>query len=108
MVQRTGQRELSAHPMCGIVGLFLKNEALEPQLGRLTAGMLSQLRDRGPDSAGFAVYGAESAGSTKICAVTRRGAVAWPQVADKLAAATGAEVSVDVIEDHAVFRTTGD
>ncbi len=94
--------------MCGIVGLFLKNEALEPRLGRLTAAMLSQLRDRGPDSAGFAVYGAESAGSTKICAVTRRGAVAWPQVADKLAAATGAEVSVDVIEDHAVFRTTGD
>jgi amidophosphoribosyltransferase len=94
--------------MCGIVGLFLKNEALEPQLGRLTAAMLSQLRDRGPDSAGFAVYGGESAGSTKICAVARSGAVAWPQVAERLAAATGAKVCVDVIEDHAVFRTTGD
>jgi amidophosphoribosyltransferase len=94
--------------MCGIVGLFLKNEALEPRLGRLTAAMLSQLRDRGPDSAGFAVYGAESTGSTKICAVARSGAVAWPQVAEKLAAATGAKVCVDVIEDHAVFKTTGD
>ncbi len=94
--------------MCGIVGLFLKNEALEPRLGRLTAAMLSQLRDRGPDSAGFAVYGAESAGSTKICAVARSGAVAWPRVAEKLGAATGAKVCVDVIEDHAVFKTTGD
>ena len=44
--------------MCGIVGLFLKNEALQGDLGRLTSLMLRELCDRGPDSAGFAVYGA--------------------------------------------------
>lgn len=43
--------------MCGIVGLFLKDRALEPELGGLLAGMLGTLCDRGPDSAGFAVYG---------------------------------------------------
>jgi methylamine---glutamate N-methyltransferase subunit A len=43
--------------MCGIAGIFLKDYALEPQLGSLLAGMLSSLCDRGPDSAGFAVYG---------------------------------------------------
>jgi glutamate synthase domain-containing protein 1 len=43
--------------MCGIVGLFLKNPALEPQLGVLLAEMLVVLSDRGPDSAGFAIYG---------------------------------------------------
>lgn len=43
--------------MCGIVGLFLKDRALEPQLGQLLAGMLEVMSDRGPDSAGFAVYG---------------------------------------------------
>ena len=43
--------------MCGIVGLFLKDKALEPQLGGLVAGMLATMCDRGPDSAGFAVYG---------------------------------------------------
>lgn len=43
--------------MCGIVGLFLKDKSLEPKLGRLTAAMLATLSDRGPDSAGFAVYG---------------------------------------------------
>ena len=43
--------------MCGIAGLYLKDRALEPKLGELLAGMLSTLCDRGPDSAGFAVYG---------------------------------------------------
>ena len=43
--------------MCGIVGLFLKDRALEPQLGGLLAAMLEVMTDRGPDSAGFAVYG---------------------------------------------------
>jgi glutamate synthase domain-containing protein 1 len=52
--------------MCGIVGLFLKDPALEPELGRLTAGMLATMSDRGPDSAGFAVYGAGQAGQTKL------------------------------------------
>ncbi len=46
--------------MCGIVGLFLKESSLEPELGALLAGMLGTLCDRGPDSAGFAVYGPET------------------------------------------------
>ncbi|MEV0249240.1 glutamine amidotransferase [Nocardia sp. NPDC050712] len=43
--------------MCGIVGLHLRDPALHPRLGGLLTGMLDQLCDRGPDSAGFAVYG---------------------------------------------------
>jgi glutamate synthase domain-containing protein 1 len=43
--------------MCGIAGIFLKDRALEPQLGSLLGAMLGTLCDRGPDSAGFAVYG---------------------------------------------------
>jgi methylamine---glutamate N-methyltransferase subunit A len=94
--------------MCGIVGLFLKDAKLEPELGRLTAAMLAELRDRGPDSAGFAVYGGEVAGITKICAVAGEGAVAWEKVAKQLAKATGAGVTVEEIEDHAIFKTKGD
>jgi methylamine---glutamate N-methyltransferase subunit A len=52
--------------MCGIVGLFLKDRALEPELGSLLAGMLGTMRDRGPDSAGFAVYGAAAPGAIKL------------------------------------------
>src|SRR6187399_311052 len=93
--------------MCGIVGLFLKEEALQPDLGRLTGLMLRELCDRGPDSAGFAVYGAESRGTTKICMVNRNGAVDWSGVARRLGAAIGAEAAVETVEDHAIFRTTG-
>lgn len=45
--------------MCGIVGLYLKNPALESRLGELFEPMLEAMTDRGPDSAGFAIYGDE-------------------------------------------------
>ena len=44
--------------MCGIVGLFLKDPSLQPRLGTMLADMLIPMSDRGPDSAGLAVYGA--------------------------------------------------
>jgi amidophosphoribosyltransferase len=93
--------------MCGIVGLFLKNKSLQGDLGRLTSLMLRELCDRGPDSAGFAVYGTETSGATKICMVNRSDAVDWNAVAGQLSAATGADVSVETVEDHAIFRTGG-
>ncbi|GAA0424139.1 glutamine amidotransferase [Acrocarpospora corrugata] len=43
--------------MCGIVGLHLREPTLHPRLGELLAAMLGQLAERGPDSAGVAVYG---------------------------------------------------
>jgi amidophosphoribosyltransferase len=53
--------------MCGIVGLYLKNPALESQLGKLFEPMLEAMTDRGPDSAGFAIYGDEvAAGWVKL------------------------------------------
>ena len=48
--------------MCGIVGLYLKTPKLEPRLGELTSRMLVTMTDRGPDSAGFAVFGADTDG----------------------------------------------
>src|SRR5450756_617613 len=43
--------------MCGIVGLHLRDPDLYPQLGTLLETMLCQVIERGPDSAGVAVYG---------------------------------------------------
>ena len=43
--------------MCGIVGLQLRDGADERRLGELMAGMLGQVAERGPDSAGIALYG---------------------------------------------------
>jgi methylamine---glutamate N-methyltransferase subunit A len=93
--------------MCGIVGLFLKNQSLQGDLGRLTGLMLRELCDRGPDSAGFAVYGAETSGTTKICMVNRNGAVDWSSTARRLGEAIGADVAVEKVEDHAILRTNG-
>jgi glutamate synthase domain-containing protein 1 len=82
--------------MCGIAGLFLKNKALEPQLGSLTAGMLSVLTGRGPDSAGVAIYGAGTPGAVKL---TLRA----PAHYDFPALAAGLGVTYSLHDDHAVF-----
>ena len=56
--------------MCGIVGLHLKDPALYPQLGRLTTQMLCQVSDRGPDSAGVALYGDARTAPPQLAAVS--------------------------------------
>lgn len=56
--------------MCGIVGLYLKDEALKPQLGRLISDMLVTMSDRGPDSAGIAIYSDARDGRAKITVQT--------------------------------------
>jgi methylamine---glutamate N-methyltransferase subunit A len=94
--------------MCGIVGLFLKNAELEPQLGKLTALMLSEMNDRGPDSAGFAVYDASPSNRTKISLVSNGAPIDWASVAEALSGATGTEINVETVSDHAIFRTVGD
>jgi methylamine---glutamate N-methyltransferase subunit A len=42
--------------MCGIVGLFAKHPDVEEHLGAHLGAMLIQLANRGPDSAGVAMY----------------------------------------------------
>ncbi len=88
--------------MCGIVGLFLKDPALEPQLGRLTAKMLDVMADRGPDSTGFAVYGAAAPGSIKLTLRGSDGADLCALAAE-LSKAAGTELPVTLRGDHAVL-----
>ena len=42
--------------MCGIVGLMIRNPALQSQLGEWAQPMLIGMTERGPDSAGIAVF----------------------------------------------------
>ncbi|MEM7193293.1 MAG: glutamine amidotransferase family protein, partial [Pseudomonadota bacterium] len=86
--------------------LFIKDEALEPELGRLTAGMLETMTERGPDSAGFAVYGAGGPEHTKI---TFRGpsAEATADVADVLKSLFP-RASVSLHDTHAVVSLVND
>jgi glutamate synthase domain-containing protein 1 len=48
--------------MCGVIGLLLRDPALEPELGSLLVPMLEALDERGPDSSGIALYADRPAG----------------------------------------------
>ena len=89
--------------MCGIVGLFLKDRSLEPKLGAMLAPMLASMGDRGPDSAGFAVYG-DDAGALKITVQSAHPQADFPRLESALKERLGAPVKVTVIETHAVIE----
>ncbi|PMR73659.1 class II glutamine amidotransferase [Billgrantia endophytica] len=75
--------------MCGIVGLYLKNPALEERLGELFEPMLIAMTDRGPDSAGFAIYGDEYDGGVKLTLQSDEPAYDWAVFAERLGDALG-------------------
>jgi glutamate synthase domain-containing protein 1 len=92
--------------MCGIVGLFIKDPALQPQLGLLLAGMLGALSDRGPDSAGFAIYGDEAAARSKL--TVRSQATDLRELGKTLQASLGVEVTAVCRDSHAVLSLPSD
>jgi len=89
--------------MCGIIGLFLKNKALEPELGTMLSGMLSTMCDRGPDSAGFAIYGAGDSGHVKLTVRAMSPAYDFASLTTRLSEAIGSPVSVEIRDSHGVF-----
>ena len=82
--------------MCGIVGLFLKDQSLQPELGALLTDMLVTMSDRGPDSAGIAVYRGGEGNDVKITVQSSDPATDF----DGLGAALGSDVRV--IDTHAI------
>jgi glutamate synthase domain-containing protein 1 len=92
--------------MCGIVGLFLKNPGLEASLGAWLAPMLTGMGERGPDSAGFAVYRPPAAGCTvKVTLHHPDERYPWRQLWDDLALTLGARVEGEVRASHCVLMS---
>ena len=89
--------------MCGIVGLFLKNPSLEAQLGALLTDMLITMTDRGPDSAGIAIYGDERDGRAKLTVQSDTPDVDFATLGAKLGTVIGASVDISVKDTHAVL-----
>ncbi|MFT4123420.1 MAG: glutamine amidotransferase [Microbacteriaceae bacterium] len=56
--------------MCGIAALQIKDPALRDRLGELLQGMLCEVVDRGPDSAGISVYDDEGLTASGSATVT--------------------------------------
>jgi len=95
--------------MCGIVGLFAKSAEIEERLGEHLQAMLVQMSDRGPDSAGVAIYrDPVSDGSSKLTLQSADPAVSWDAVAAGLGEAFGEEPAVDVRANHAVLTVAAE
>ncbi len=90
--------------MCGIVGLFLKDPLLEPSLGDMLTDMLITMTDRGPDSAGIAIYGAETEGCAKLTVQSDTPEVDFAGLCNDLGKAVAGDVSMRVKDTHAVLE----
>jgi glutamate synthase domain-containing protein 1 len=88
--------------MCGIAGLFLKDKSLEPDLGRLLSDMLVTLTDRGPDSAGIAIYGPAQAEYAKITVQSSNPDRDFPQIGTALARSGITPRDITLKDSHAV------
>jgi glutamate synthase domain-containing protein 1 len=90
--------------MCGIAGLFSKSTEIEERLGAHLSAMLSQLADRGPDSAGVAIYRDPAPpGSCKVSLFSPETPGPWPQLAQELGEDFGEVGEPEVRASHALF-----
>ena len=90
--------------MCGIVGLFAKSADVEAQLGVHLAAMLGQMADRGPDSAGVAVYRDPAhAGSSKLTLYSSDPLQDWQTLCTELGNTFGGSPEASVRSSHAVI-----
>ena len=95
--------------MCGIVGLFCKSNELEGRLGGYLGEMLAQMDDRGPDSAGVAVYRDPAPpGSSKLTLYCADPAFTWESVRAGLAETFGGAEITDTRAKHCVLVVDGE
>ncbi len=94
--------------MCGIVGLHVKDPALEPELGQLLTPMLTAMTTRGPDSAGVALYGSPVAeGRLRLSLRSSVEGFEWDRLGGDLGTALDSPVNVAVRGNTAVIEVGG-
>ncbi len=95
--------------MCGIVGLLVKNPALRGRLGALMVPMLTGMTERGPDSAGLAVYTEPvSEPHHKLSLYSGEHAVDWADLVARIAADFPHAHEISANGNHAVLTTAAD
>ena len=94
--------------MCGIVGLFLKDKDLEPRLGDMLTDMLITMSDRGPDSAGIAIYSDETDGYAKLMVQSNTPGITFDTLDSDLRKRIKGQVSMDIKDTHAVLSLRAD
>jgi amidophosphoribosyltransferase len=96
--------------MCGIVGLLVKTPALRERLGELMVPMLIGMTERGPDSAGLAVFTGELPEAERKISVysglTESGSdFNWQGLGHDLKAHLGAAVEIKFKDNHAILTS---
>jgi glutamate synthase domain-containing protein 1 len=95
--------------MCGIVGLLVKNPALRDQLGALMVPMLVGMTERGPDSAGLAVYTAAVPDRYhKLSLYSGGNAIDWSELLKGIAADLAHAHEISTHGNHAVLTSPAD
>ena len=93
--------------MCGIVGLLLKNPALRPRLGELMVPMMIGMTERGPDSAGLAVFTRPVSGPLhKLSLYAGEHAIDWSAFLASLTEALPGQHELKRAANHAVLTTS--
>ena len=93
--------------MCGIVGLFLKDDSLERDLGNLLSDMLVTMTDRGPDSAGIAIYSDKDPGRAKFTIQSENAHQDFKDLPNYLCKYLNCRVDVRINDTHAVVTLDG-
>jgi len=94
--------------MCGIVGLFSKSVAIESQLGMYLSQMLIEMTERGPDSAGIAVYRTPTDNNhSKLTVLSPVDEYNWKQVSDDLSRHYGGSVNFEIRGNQATYVVPG-
>ena len=95
--------------MCGIVGLFAKHLEIEAQLGVHLRAMLLQMSERGPDSAGVAVFrDPVEDGWTKLTLFSHDPSERWSVLVEDLRGAFGECEDAEVRSSHAILAVRAD
>jgi len=93
--------------MCGIVGLLVKNQKMRSQLGELMLPMLIGMTDRGPDSAGLAVFGTPvPKNERKFNLYTADEDFNWQKLGHDFQAHLGNKADIALKVNHAVLTTS--
>jgi glutamate synthase domain-containing protein 1 len=95
--------------MCGIVGLLVKQPALRGQLGALMVPMLVGMTERGPDSAGLAVYTEPVQDAQhKLSLYCGMHELDWSALLASLAADLAAVHEISTMGNHAILTSAAD
>ena len=88
--------------MCGIIGLFLKDPTLERNLGNFLSDMLVTMTDRGPDSAGIAIYAEKETGKAKFTVQSDNPHQDFKNLRNYLSEYLNCSVGMSINDTHAV------